>query len=145
MQPAVVPSIPQTLGDIYVNVLHLVGLPFLLLALLLSVFALFWRRSQRSVRQRRAIALAFLLWTIGPVAALIGAFFHFRGENIAQFNRTALWAVGILDWTNLLGTVAVIVYGKGVRLNVAAASLPALLVNSAVTYFVACELLAICS
>ena len=145
MQYPIVPSVPQTLGDIYANVLHLVGWPFLLCALLLSVFAWLWRRRQRSAQQRRAIALAFLLWAIGPAAALIGAFFHFHGENIAQFNRTALWAVGILDWTNLLGALAVIVYGKGVRINIVAACLPALLLNSAVTYFVACELLAICS
>ena len=145
MPYAVVPSVPQTIGDIYVNVLHLVGLPFLLCALLLSVFAGFWRLTQHSARQRRAIGLAFLLWAIGPVAALIGAMFHFHGENIGQYNHTALWIVGILDWANLLGAIAVIVYGKGARLNVVAASLPALLLNSAVTYFVACELLAVCS
>ena len=143
--PSPAPSIPQTLGDIYVNVLHLVGVPFLFFALALSFFAWLWRRRQRSAMQRRAIAFAFLLWGIGPLAALIGAAFHFHGADIGQFNHPAMRAVVLLDWTNTIGAIAAFVYGKGVRLNIVAACLPALLLNSAVTYFVACELVWICT
>jgi len=139
------PTIPQTLGDIYVNVLHLVGLPFLLLAMAWAMFAWLYGKSHHSPRQRRAIALALLLWAIGPLAALTGAFLHFHGEDLAQFSRSALRVVSLLDWMNVIGAIAIIAYGKGVRLNILAVSLPGLLLNSAVTFFVACELVAICT
>jgi hypothetical protein len=62
---------------IYSVLLSPKAIPYALAALALTTFAWFWRRSFHSSKQRRAIHLALSLWLFGPVAAFIGALFHF--------------------------------------------------------------------
>jgi len=122
-------------------------IPYALAALALTTFAWFWRRSFHSSKQRRAIHLALSLWLFGPVAALIGALFHFNGPAASrgvEFNEPASIAVGALLLLCVVLGIGLIAFARGARINVAAAIVPVLFVQFWVGFASGCAIVGAC-
>jgi hypothetical protein len=137
----------EVFAAIYSEFLHPQLIPYALAALALTAFAWFWRKSFHSPKQRRAIHLALSLWLVGPVAALIGAFFHFDGPSTSRgitFNEPASFAVGALLPLCVVLGVGLILFGKGVRINVAMAIVPVLFVQVWVGLISGCAIVGVC-
>lgn len=93
--------------------------------LALSAFCFFWRRNRHTRPQRRVVLVSLSLWLCIPASMLLAAAFHFSGPDSLrgiEFSQVAALLVASMLVLVFLGSLLLLVLGKGVRPNVLASS-----------------------
>ncbi len=111
----------DVLGAIVAQFLHAEILPYAVVVTGVLVLGALWKRGNRTERQRKVVLASFLLWLSVPITALLGAAFHFSGppqERGVTFNEVAAMLTASILPLVVLSSVVLVIFAKGVRLNV---------------------------
>jgi hypothetical protein len=117
---------PEVLLAILLEIFRAEAVPYILGVAVLLLFAFFWRRGRHSTKQRRVITASLSLWLCVPVSILLAAAFRFSGPDALRgiaYAEPAAALVASMLIVAVVGSLVLLVFGRGVRANVTASAL----------------------